>query len=272
MFKLDGLEILKQLTEAIYNIDNTLTEMVKLLSSDITKTSMWPLVERMVEISQTIALLLVVAYWLIGFVNELTEIDWRHLSIWWYIKKIIQIILAKALVDLAPNICISIYAFVGWAIKEYSPVAVNSMLYQGVDFSSLYASINNMGIMEKLVYKMDLLIPQITISICSIVIQVIAHVRMITICLLTIISPICLSTVVNKGVSGCYGFIKEYVGTVAQSVIMIIAFALYKGMIGGIIDAQITGWESIWKLVVSTIVLVITILSSQSIAKMLAGR
>ena len=84
MFKLDGLEILKQLTEAIYNIDNTLTEMVKLLSSDITKTSMWPLVERMVEISQTIALLLVVAYWLIGFVNELTEIDWRHLSIWWY--------------------------------------------------------------------------------------------------------------------------------------------------------------------------------------------
>jgi hypothetical protein len=99
MFKLDGLEILKQLTEAIYNIDKTLTEMVKLLSSDITKTSMWPLVERMVEISQTIALLLVVAYWLIGFVNELTEIDWRHLSIWWYIKKIIQIILAKALVD-----------------------------------------------------------------------------------------------------------------------------------------------------------------------------
>ena len=272
MFKLDGLEILKQLTEAIYNIDNTLTEMVKLLSSDITKTSMWVLVERMVEISQTIALLLVVAYWLIGFVNELTEIDWRHLSIWWYIKKIIQIILAKALVDLAPNICISIYTFVGWAIKEYSPVAVNSMLYQGIDFSSLYASINNMGIMEKLVYKMDLLIPQITISICSIVIQVIAHVRMLTVCLLTIISPICLSTVVNKGVSGCYGFIKEYVGTVAQSVIMIIAFALYKGMIGGIIDTQITGWEGIWKLVVSTIVLAITILSSQSIAKMLAGR
>ena len=129
-----------------------------------------------------------------------------------------------------------------------------------------------MGIMEKLVYKMDLLIPQITISVCSVIIQVIAYVRMLTVCLLTIISPICLSTVVNKGVSGCYGFIKEYVGTVAQSVIMIIALALYKGMIGGIIDAQITGWESIWKLVVSTIVLAITVLSSQSIAKMLAGR
>jgi predicted Na+-dependent transporter len=95
---------------------------------------------------------------------------------------------------------------------------------------------------------------------------------MLTVCLLTIISPICLSTVVNKGVSGCYGFIKEYVGTVAQSIIMIIAFALYKGMIGNIIETQVTGWESIWKLVVSTIVLVITVLSSQSIAKMLAGR
>ena len=272
MFKLNGKEILLQLIQAIHGIDNTLTKLVDVLSSDITRTSMWPLVERMVEISQIIALLLVVAYWLIGFVNELTEIDWRHLSIWWYIKKIIQIILAKALVDLAPNICISIYAFVGWAIKEYSPVAVNSMLYQGVDFSSLYASINSMGIMEKLVYKMDLLIPQITISVCSVIIQVIAYVRMLTICLLTVISPICLSTVVNKGVSGCYSFIKEYVGTVAQSVIMIIAFALYKGMIGEIIETQVTGCESIWKLVVSTIVLVITVLSSQSIAKMLAGR
>ena len=272
MFKLDGLEILKQLTEAIYNIDNTITEMVKILSSDITKTAMWPLVSKMVEISQTIALLLVVAYWLIGFINEITEIDWRHLSIWWYMKRIIQLILAKTLVDLAPNICISIYAFVGWAIRQYAPVSVSTSLFQSIDFQSVIDTVNNMGIMEKMVYKMDLLIPQITISVCSVIIQVIAYVRMLTICLLTIISPICLSTVVNKGVSGAYGFIKEYVGTVAQSVIMIIAFSLYKGMIASIVETQITGWDSIWKLVVSTIVLVITVLSSQSIAKMLAGR
>ena len=272
MFKLDGLEILKQLTEAIYNIDNTITEMVKLLSSDITKTAMWSLVESMVEISQIIALLLVTGYWLIGFINEITEIDWRNLSMWWYMRKLAGLILGKVLVDYSPRICITIYGLVGWAIKEYTPVAVNSLLYQGVDFSSLYASINSMGIMEKLVYKMDLLIPQITISVCSVIIQVIAYVRMLTICLLTVISPICLATTVNKGISGAYGFIKEYVGTVAQSVIMIISFALYKGMIGSIIETQITGWESIWKLVVSTIVLVITILSSQSIAKMLAGR
>ncbi len=272
MFKLDGLEILKQLTEAIYNIDKTITEMVQLLSSDITQTSLWSLVESMIEISQTIALLLVTGYWMINLINEVTEIDWRNLSMWWYMRKLAGLILGKVLVDYSPRICTTIYALVGWAIKEYTPVAVNSMLYQGVDFSSLYASINNMGVMEKLVYKMDLLIPQITISGCAIVIQVIAYVRMLTICLLTVISPICLATTVNKGVSGAYGFIKEYVGTVAQSVIMIIAFTIYKGMIGNIIEAQITGWESIWKLVVSTIVLVITILSSQSIAKMLTGR
>ena len=272
MFKLNGNEILLQLIQAIHGIDNTLTKLVEVLSNDITRTSMWPLVERMVEISQTIALLLVVAYWLIGFINEITEIDWRHLSIWWYMKRIIQLILAKTLVDLAPNICISIYAFVGWAIRQYAPVAVSTSLFQSIDFQSVIDTVNNMGIMEKMVYKMDLLIPQITISVCSVIIQVIAYVRMLTICLLTIISPICLSTVVNKGVSGCYSFIKEYVGTVAQSVIMIIAFSLYKGMIGSIVETQITGWDSIWKLVVSTIVLVITVLSSQSIAKMLAGR
>ena len=272
LFKLKGTDILKQLAEAVYNIDNVITEMVRLLSSDITSTSMWNLVESMVEISQTIALLLVVGYWMINLINEVTENDWRNLSMWWYFRKLMGLILGKVLVDYSPKICTTIYALVGWAVNEYAPVAVNSMLYQGINFSSLYASIDSMGMMEKLIYKMDLLIPQIIISGCSVVIQVMAYIRMLTICLLTIISPICLSTVVNKGVSGCYGFIKEYVGAVGQSLIMIIAFALYKGMIGSIIDTQITGWDSIWKLVVSTIVLVITILSSQSIAKMLAGR
>ena len=258
--------------QAVYGIDNTLTNLVNMLSSDITQTSMWPLVEKMVEISQTIALLLVTGYWIINLINEVTEIDWRNLSMWWYMRKLAGLILGKVLVDYSPRICITIYSLVGWAIKEYAPVSVSTSLFQTIDFNSVIETVNNMGIMEKMVYKMDLLIPQITISICSIIIQVIAYVRMLTICLLTIISPICLATTVNKGVSGAYGFIKEYVGTVAQSVIMIIAFSLYKSMIGSIIETQITGWESIWKLVVSTIVLVITVLSSQSIAKMLAGR
>ena len=99
MFKLEGLEILKQLTEAIYNIDNTITEMVKLLSSDITKTALWPLVESMVTISQTIALLLVTGYWIINLINEVTEIDWRNLSMWWYMRKLAILIFGKVLVD-----------------------------------------------------------------------------------------------------------------------------------------------------------------------------
>ncbi len=272
MFKLSGKEILQQLVQSIVGIDNTLTNLVNVLSSDITKTSLWPLVERMVEISQTIALLLVTGYWMINLINEVTEIDWRNLSMWWYMRKLAGLIMGKVLVDYSPKICIAIYGLVGWAVKEYAPVSVNVSLFQTIDFQPVMDAINNMGIMEKMVYKMDLLIPQIAISICSVIIQVIAYVRMLTICLLTIISPICLATTVNKGVSGAYGFIKEYVGTVAQSVIMIIAFSLYKSMVGSIIETQITGWDSIWKLVVSTIVLVITVLSSQSIAKMLAGR
>ncbi len=272
MFGLDGEDILQQLSDTIVDIDIVIRELVTLLSSDITTSAGWSTVMKMVEISKTIALLLVVAYWLIGFINELTEIDWRHLSIWWYVKKIIQLILAKALVDLAPDICTSIYSFVGWAIEEYAPVGNFTRIYLGVNFSAMESSIDSMGFMEKLIFKMDLMVPQLVVSLSSVVIQVMAYIRMMSIYLLVVVSPICLSTVVNKGVSGCYSFIKEYVGTVAQSVIMILAFNLFRTMISGIIMREVTGWESIWKLTVSVIVLVITILSSQSIAKMLTGR
>ena len=53
---------------------------------------------------------------------------------------------------------------------------------------------------------------------------------------------------------------------------MILSFIVYRGVVLSIITDQITGWNSVWKIVVATVTLTFTISSSQKLAKMFLGR
>ena len=105
LFDLSVDGVLRDISEALSSIDTVMNDMVNVLSQDIITQNVgtWQMVNKAVQISQTIALVIVVAYWLIGFINEITDMDWRNLSMWWYFRKIIQLILAKALIDIAPD-------------------------------------------------------------------------------------------------------------------------------------------------------------------------
>lgn len=269
---LDG--VVQDISEALSSIDTVMNDMINVLSQNIITNNdgVWQMVSKAVQISQTIALILVVAYWLIGFIDEITQMDWRNLSIWWYFRKIIQLILAKALIDLAPDLCVTIYNFVGWALKEYGNIGTTSSIFSSIDLQGIKEMAKDMNFVDKVFFKIDMLIPKFAIWICGIIIQIMAYARMLQICLMTIISPISLATIVNGRHSGAFTFIKEYVAVVAQSIIMILSFIVYKGIVQSIITGQITGWNSVWKIVVATVTLTTIIASSQKLAKMFLGR
>ena len=187
-------------------------------------------------------------------------------------RKIIQLILAKALIDLAPDLCVTIYNFVGWALKEYGNIGTTSSIFSSIDLQGIKEMAKDMNFVDKVFFKIDMLIPKFAIWICGIIIQIMAYARMLQICLMTIISPISLATIVNGRHSGAFTFIKEYVAVVAQSIIMILSFIVYKGIVQSIITGQITGWNSVWKIVVATVTLTTIIASSQKLAKMFLGR
>ena len=269
---LDG--VVQDISEALSSIDTVMNDMINVLSQNIitNNVGVWQMVSKAVQISQTIALVIVVAYWLIGFIDEITQMDWRNLSIWWYFRKIIQLILAKALIDLAPDLCITIYNFVGWALKEYGNIGTTSNIFSSIDLQGIKTLAENMNFVDKVFFKIDMLIPKFAIWICGIIIQIMAYARMLQICLMTIISPISLATIVNGRHSGAFTFIKEYVAVVGQSIIMILSFIVYRGVVQSIITGTITGWDSIWKIVVATVTLTTIIASSQKLAKMFLGR
>ena len=266
--------ILRDISEALASMATVMNDMVNVLSQDIITQNVgtWQMVNKAVQISQTIALVIVVAYWLIGFINEITDMDWRNLSMWWYFRKIIQLILAKALIDIAPDLCITIYNFVGWALKEYGNIGTTSSIFSSIDLQGIKEMAKDMNFVDKVFFKIDMLIPKFAIWICGIIIQVMAYARILQICLMTIISPISLASIVNGRNSGAFNFIKEYVSVVSQAVIMILSFIIYRGVVQSIITGQITNWNSVWKIVVATVTLTFTISSSQKLAKMFLGR
>lgn len=274
LFDLSVDGVLSDISEALSSIDTVMNDMVNVLSQDIITQNVgtWQMVNKAVQISQTIALVIVVAYWLIGFINEITDMDWRNLSMWWYFRKIIQLILAKALIDIAPDLCITIYNFVGWALKEYGNIGTTSSIFSSIDLQGIKEMAKDMNFVDKVFFKIDMLIPKFAIWICGIIIQVMAYARILQICLMTIISPISLASIVNGRNSGAFNFIKEYVSVVSQAVIMLLSFIIYRGVVQSIITGQITGWNSVWKIVVATVTLTFTISSSQKLAKMFLGR
>ena len=274
LFDLSADGVLRDISEALSSIDTVMNDMVNVLSQDIITQNVgtWQMVNKAVQISQTIALVIVVAYWLIGFINEITDMDWRNLSMWWYFRKIIQLILAKALIDIAPDLCITIYNFVGWALKEYGNIGTTSSIFSSIDLQGIKEMAKDMNFVDKVFFKIDMLIPKFAIWICGIIIQVMAYARILQICLMTIISPISLASIVNGRNSGAFNFIKEYVSVVSQAVIMFLSFIIYRGVVQSIITGQITDWNSVWKIVVATVTLTFTISSSQKLAKMFLGR
>ena len=274
LFDLSVDGVLRGISEALSSIDTVMNDMVNVLSQDIITQNVgtWQMVNKAVQISQTIALVIVVAYWLIGFINEITDMDWRNLSMWWYFRKIIQLILAKALIDIAPDLCITIYNFVGWALKEYGNIGTTSSIFSSIDLQGIKEMAKDMNFVDKVFFKIDMLIPKFAIWICGIIIQVMAYARILQICLMTIISPISLASIVNGRNSGAFNFIKEYVSVVSQAVIMFLSFIIYRGVVQSIITGQITNWNSVWKIVVATVTLTFTISSSQKLAKMFLGR
>ena len=151
LFDLSVDGVLSDISEALSSIDTVMNDMVNVLSQDIITQNVgtWQMVNKAVQISQTIALVIVVAYWLIGFINEITDMDWRNLSIWWYFRKIIQLILAKALIDIAPDLCITIYNFVGWALKEYGNIGTTSSIFSSIDLQGIKEMAKDMNFVDK---------------------------------------------------------------------------------------------------------------------------
>ena len=150
MFKLDADKTIQIVKNALSSIDSVIDKLVEVLGQDITTQGIWTVVNRAVQVSISIAMILVVLFWMISFFNEILERDWRNISLMWLARKILILIFAEGLVKSAPDLIMWIYNFISWAMQQYNINLGSSNLFSQIDFSAFKESLKDMGFCEHL--------------------------------------------------------------------------------------------------------------------------
>ena len=257
----------------IATFQNGLDRCLQILTYEFMTPTLREMVNIATETSQAIALILVTAYWLMGFVEEITEIDWRHLSMWWYIKKIIQLILAKALIDYSPVLCEMSYNFIRYALEMFKLTFNQNDLLNNINWEAAMKTVKDMSITERIMFNAEMMIPGYVIQGVGVYLQVVGVVRMINIAMLQVIAPFKLALCSKDGTRPAWEFLRKYVSTVGQNVIIMIAIWIYTAIANEIILVDIQGTADLMiKILISSVVLVVTILTAQSFTSFLVER
>jgi hypothetical protein len=263
--------IIKGVIDNLQQIDNAINVIINMMTKNELPFSN-NLLNPMIEISVTIGLMLVTAYWLIGFVNEITEMDWRHLSIWWYMKKLVVIILGKEIVAGSIVICRGIFQFVNWLVVKYQgSVDIPNMVSQ-LDVKTFTKMVEDLNLADRLMFNVELQFPKIVLMVVAVIVQMLAYWRCIKIAMLQVFAPIRLATVVNKGCSGAFPFLQDYVGEVAQVIVIIVGLRLYSNIVGDMmLNAGDSSTNMFIKLILASVMLLATIGGAVPFARKLIG-
>lgn len=275
IFEFDSGKMIEQVKEVLESIDNTLQTSLDILTQNPQSMSeMWSLVNSCGNVCKNIGLSLLALFFLVGFVFKVTELDWRNISIDFFVRELVKLILAKALVEMSIDLCIMIFNFGAYFMNSLVLGGVSGVTFGSLDLTNMKTTFEGMGFFEQMWFKIELLTPSLVMRVCNVVIQVVCYGRILQICLMTIISPIPLSTVAGeRHKHTALHFCKEYVGVVCQGAIILILIALYKGAVSWLMSGvgEISSITSIWKLVTVTLVLLFGVLGSSKLGKMFLG-
>lgn len=276
LFEFDSEKVVERIKDILVSIDNTLVKAVEILSQNPQEmTELWRLVEKCSRVCMNIALSLMVLFWLVSFIFKLTEMDWKSTSIDFFVREIIKLILAKAVIEMSMDLCIVVFNWGGVFMSSLVNTGLtSSAVFSNLDLSAIKTTFEGLSFFEQMWFKVELLTPMLIMQLCNLVIEVICYGRVLQICLMTIIAPIPLSTIAGeRHKHTALNFIKEYTGVVLQGAVIVLILGIYKGSLGWIIGSigAIGSWTAIWKLVMVTIVLVFSIIMSSKLAKMFVG-
>jgi hypothetical protein len=263
--------IIKGVIDNLQQIDNAINVIINMMTKNELPFSN-KLLDPMIEISVTIGLLLVTAYWLIGLINEMTEIDWKHLSMWWYLRKFIQLLVGKVLIEKSIDICRGIFQIVNSMVAKYQgSVDIPNMVSQ-LDVKTFTKMVEDLNWVDRIMFNADLQFPKLVLMAVAIIVQMLAYWRCIKIAMLQVFAPIRLATVVNKGCSGAFPFLQDYVGEVAQVIVIIVGLRLYSNIVGDMmLNAGDSSTNMFIKLILASVMLLAVIGGAVPMAKKLIG-
>jgi hypothetical protein len=260
--------ILKGIGTTLISLDNAVEMMCNMYISDLLPETATELIGNMMEISATIGLLIMSVFFLVGIVEDLQIYDWKELSLLYWGRKLCQYAVCYGLVMYAPEIIDICTELMQWIILEFSGVFSIVTFSQCIEEESFLKTLDKMGSIEMMMYNIEFLTPKLVIMFATLFAQFFAYSRMLTVGVLRVIAPICFSTYANPKSSGVKWWFREYISTVGQGAIGIIACTIYKAIVVDVMLVEVTGTPSgLMKIAGASVVLIFFIFQGQNIVK-----
>ena len=204
-------------------------------------------------------------YFLIGFYQDILDRK-GHCDFQFIIFSFLKLGIAQQVIKQSgevftyiSKICNSISIQLG-TIPAIQPKA-------GIDYKALYNEMVDKNIFEIDMIQGELIMIKILIYLLYLVIIVSIYYRALMIFAYKTIAPIALASISGRnGLASCKPFIKHYATMCAQGTAIIFSFVLYKYVLMDFINLSVGTFELMWKIVVSTAILVVLVLGSQGLA------
>ena len=275
-FKFDADKTVEQITGVLNSIDKTLDKALDLLTQNPQEMGeLWDIVQKCSNVTLNVGLSLVALFFIVSFIFKVSDRDWRDVPFDLFFRELFKLILAKAIVEMSIDLCILLFNWGGDFMNQLVNTGISTGgVYGTLNMEAFKNNFNELGFWDQLWFKLELTTPAIILWVSNIIIQVICFGRVLQICLLTIASPLPLSTLAGETHRHtAIHFLKECIGVVLQGAAILLLLALYKGIVSYLIGSigEIKTIESIWKLTMVTLVLIFGMLGSSKLGKMFFG-
>lgn len=262
--------IIDSIKDSIQTINTSIEEAMRILTMNpADNSSLWGYVNTTKSVCVAFGVALIALFWFMHFLTSTINLEINRITVEFVMKHLLRLAFAKAVVQYAPDLCIYIFNICADFINDLGGAAV---AFEGIDYTQLENNLNGMGFTAKFVQFIQLWVPGLVITCASIILKVIVYTRTIEICLLTIISPLPLSSLSgDTHYHIAKGFLKEYASSVLKGACIIISFGLYKACLGWFFNPTITNSSGVWELTTATVILVCMVLKSGNYVKSFFG-
>ena len=270
LFEFKSEWIINSIKDAIDTINTSINEAVRILAMNPADNSaLWGYVNTTKSVCIAFGMALIALFWFMNFLTSTINLEASRITPEFVMKHLLRLAFAKAVVQYGPDLCIYIFNICADFIDS---LGSTSVAFQGINYIQLEKNLDAMGFWAKFIQFIQLWIPGLIITIASIVLRVIVYTRTIEICLLTIISPLPLSSLSgDTHYHIAKGFLKEYASSVLKGACVILSFGLYKACLGWFFNPTITNSSGVWELATATIILICMVLKSGNYVKSFFG-
>lgn len=262
--------IINSLKDSIDTINTAIVEAIRILTMNpADNPALWGYVNTTKSVCVAFGMALIALFWFMNFLTSTIDLEMSRITPEFVMKHLLRLAFAKAVVQYAPDICVYIFNICADLIDSLGSVSV---AFNDIDYTQLKNNLDEMGFTAKFIQFIQLWVPSIIVTCASAILKVIVYARTIEICLLTIISPLPLSTV--SGDSHYHiakGFLKEYTSCLLKGACIILSFGLFKACIGWFFNPTLTSTSGVWELATATLILIFLIIKSGNYVKAFFG-